>query len=186
MRKLAERLLRAFRSTKGVPAAAAFEAKTLHARPTAAVLFVGFRLCQVGNMATGDFIEGGMWPAVIGRFRSSADHDLHVGASLSFADTTTGDEIVGAARGSWLDHHYNYSRFQPGQTQELLIAFAQDRTLMIANDRRAPDSSYGLLKTIPLPAGRLSVTIALFGDVADVAPTRCTFEWTTDGGFALS
>lgn len=68
---------------------------------------------------------------MVGTFRPTSDHDLQVGADLSFADTATGANH-GSIRASWLDHHYNHARFQPGQTHDLLIAFASDASLSVS------------------------------------------------------
>lgn len=165
--------------TKGAPSDRGVE-------PPTGFVPLGLRPCRIGTMPTGDFMEGGPWPALVAGFRSAAvAPETYVSADVTFRDATTGEQILGPIRGSWLDHHYNHARFAPGQKHDLLLAFDNGDGLMTADDRRERNSNYGRLATVDLRSGRMDASVLLVGDQGIASSTQYKFEWTLIGGFVL-
>ena len=158
------------------------------AEPPTGLVPLGLRLCRIGTMPTGDFIEGGPWPAVVAGFRWATvapAPDTYVSAGVTFRDATMGEQILEPIRGSWLDHHYNHARFAPGHKHDLLLAFDNGGGLMTADDRRERNSSYGRLTTVDLHGGRVDVSVLLVRDQGTASSAQYQFEWTPAGGFVL-
>ena len=137
-------------------------------------------------MATGDFIEGGPWPAIVAGFRSgTTEREAYVSADLTFWDSTTGDHVLGPIRGSWVDHHYNCARLTPGRTHDLIVAFVNGGLVMTADDRRERGSSYGQLAMAELRGGSLLASVVLATDAAIDGAAHYNFEWTVSSGFVI-
>ena len=104
-------------------------------------------------------------------------------AELIFTHAATG-AVLRINRACWLEHHYNYATFAPGQTHDLLVAFDDLGTLVAVDDQRQHNSGYGSAATEKLPNGRLVVAIVILADTVSI-PYPFEFEWTSSNGFAM-